>query len=1458
MPKHICFLFSFFFSLIAFGQLKPASIFMTRHFSTSDGLSNNTGYTITQDGKGFIWIGTDEGVNRFNGVEFQHYYKDAANDKTLFWNRVYNLHTDSDGDIWIAADAVSLFNTKKETFTHWKYTDGNPPGLAYIRINSISTDHSGNIWVATYEGVNMINKASGKVSSFFPETMYTVTHSTVEYLLHNNYPAYVTSAAAMVLNHTFKNEAAIIDSLNLLFNHNEKAFYFERILEKAEQEHNPNSLLERSVKFIDTDPTGRIWFAYHQRGVSSYDPSSGTFRHYPDAVDSGKATGDLINSLVFTENKVWMGTTQEGLKVLDVESGETSKITTDGESYISHLRLDNNEIWIADNSGVLIYNIVSDTYNRIRLLHPDYGILPNMITRCTFQDKQGNIWVGTANKGVFLLKTKNNFIYFEHHLRGIWEDTDYIVTSITQDKESNFWIGYANGRVDIINPEGIFKNTLHRPKYYETLMLDIFTIFRDDEDNMWISSYEGGVEKYDSRGNFIKSWRQSQGTDIQIKGNDIRSIAQDSSGKLYFGIHGKGIAILDQKTGYIKHLTNDPANPSESLASNWIYWIMVDKQDNLWVSSVLGLTKYATSTGTFNHFNFGQEESSLSIAHTFTIDSKGLIWVGTEFGLVLFNPLNHSFLRLTNEHGLSSNLISALVEDSNNNLWISTPNGIDFLDLNGLDLHKEQNFCSDNSELFANRIRSFNREDGLLSDNFTKNAFYKSNTGMLFFGSSHGVAGFNPDSIHIHTLTPPVYITGLSLFNKEVTGHDDTGILKQSLIASESIKLKHFQNVITFKYVSPNFTGTSKIRYAYKLEGFDENWNYVGNQRLATYTNLGPGTYSFRVKATNSDGIWLAEPASLQVIVLPPWWKTTPAIMIYFFMLLGLFYALRIIWTIKTKARLEIEKMQELDALKTRFFTNISHEIRTPLTLIAGPIKKLIREKEQFNWTSDFQLINLMYRNLLRLQTLVNQYLDYRKIDTDSFHLSVRKGDIVLYINEIKEAFEYVAIEKNIKLSLLAEQHSINAWFDPELIEKVTFNLLSNAFKFTPAKGSIDIRIERIKHSATPLAKAYADEYIAVSIKDTGPGIPENLREKIFDRYYQIQDGAKVRVKGTGIGLSLAKDLMELHKGVLKTYPANPSSYQDGSVFVFYIPYGKEYYEENIAPDTKDLPIKKRMMDLPMTFKTDGVLQDDSIPTTKQEDLPLILIIEDNPDVRQYLKHELRASYRILETATAEEGYEIARNEMPDLIVSDIMLPGMDGDELCKKIKSEVQTDHIPVILLTARFGDHEKISGLSSGADVYLTKPFIPEELMVSIKNLIESRKKMIEKFNLDFSSKPLNIIQQCAKDKFLEKALAIIEDNLSNTELDVDFMTLQMGISRAQLYRKFSAVTNQTVKGFVKLVRLKKAAELLATGDLNVSEVAYSVGFSDLTYFTRCFKAQYKMTPSKYASQHGLKEKA
>lgn len=1445
--------------LVYFNQGNANTIYLVKHFSTTNGLTNNQGYTIAQDGKGFIWIGTNEGINRFDGFTFQHFLRNTSGENSVVWNRIFHLIQDQEGDIWISSDAVSHYDVKKEKFTHWKYDPNSPYSLANNRINNTVIDHEGNAWIATWEGVNVIEKATGKITTMLPENCIHVNNSNVQVLLDENVPANVISATSLVLNHCFNSVESLTDSLNQLVNDSTLIDYIQYAASYATRKRNDNSLLERSVSQVHVDPHGRIWFGYHQAGISSFDPVSGKFNHYPAAIDNKKSTGDLINYLEFSENKVWIGTTQEGLKVLDLATEQSHSITTDGERYISHLRLDGNDLWISDNKGVLVYEIHTGNYHRIRLFHPDYGIMPQMITRCTFKDNQGNIWIGTDSKGVFLLESHKGFRYFETHLLSVWEDTDQSVTSVNQDKYGNFWLGYASGKVEVVSSTGEVIKVIRQPlQNEENLSLDVFSIYRDRNDFMWVSYYEGGIDKFDSKGKMLKSFRHHGNTQTSILGNDIRDIASDEEGNLYFAIHGKGISILDKESGLFKHITTDPENPLNSLYTNWVYKLKHEPNNNeLWVSTVGGISVYSIENDSFVHYNFGQEENSFSAVMSFFKDSRGLFWIGTEYGLIVFHPQTKEFIRFTNEDGLSSNLVNSVAEDLNHNIWLATAKGIDLIDLETLPFHRDSLFSRLLTVQVRNHLSSFNQADGLISDNFTNSNAYQSADGWLFFGTTHGVVSFHPDSITFNYTTTPVYITGISLFNKPVNVNDHTGILSQSISSSDKITLKHHQNVITFRYVSPIFSGTQKVQYAYKLEGFDEDWNYVNNSRDATYTNLNSGNYRFIVKSTNSDGIWGEEYAAMEVVVRPPFWKTPPAFLFYTLIFLGALMLLKTILMIKAKAKLEIEKMQEIDALKTKFFTNISHEIRTPLTLISGPLKKLIEQKEHFNWQEDFHLVSLMHRNLVRLQYLVNQYLDFRKVDNRNIQLNVCNADIVSYILEIKQAFEYVALEKEIDFRLTSDNKSITTWFDPEIIEKISFNLLSNAFKYTPQGGTIEISISLPGSTGSKNKKADTTSgFLSISIKDSGVGIPESLRARIFERYFQIKTPENKNKRGTGIGLSFAKELVEIHKGRIEIEPVNPSCFQDGSIFTFYIPFGKEHYEGCISDQKPEEMLRKTITELPVIFKPLPTMERSTEIENQEEELPLILIIEDNPEVRYYLNHELGSQYRILETDTAESGFEIALNEIPDLIVSDIMLPGMNGEDLCFKLKNEFQTDHIPVILLTARFGDTEKIAGLASGADVYMTKPFIPEELNIRIKNLIETRKKIMEKFNHDFQQKPLSVIKQCADDKFLKKALSVIEDNLSNSELDVDFMTGHMGISRAQLYRKFNAVSNQTVKGFVKSVRLKKAAELLARGDMNVSEVAYSVGFSDLAYFTRCFKSAYQKTPSAFASEYGLKE--
>lgn len=1444
---------------VSVAQHKSSDIYLVKHYSTSSGLSNNAGYTITQDGKGFIWIGTDEGINRFDGINFQHFFRDNSGGRSVIWNRIFSLFTDNEGNVWVCSDAVSRYDIYSEKFTHWKYETGTPNSLINNRVNSAARDRSGNIWVATWEGVNKICGTTGKVSTLLPETSFFLTRNTVRYLLDNEYPTCVISGTVQLLGHPFGCEQTLADSLSALVADTTLAYSMDGILRHTDYARNDNSLIHYSVAHVNIDDRGMIWFAYHQHGISSYDPETGLYTHYTDVVDRQKSTGDLISYLAFSEDKVWIGTKQEGLKVLDIKTGITSSVKTDGEKYISHLRIDDHLLWIADNLGVLVFDMNTGEYQRIRLLHPDYGILPEMITRCTYKDNQGNVWIGTANKGVFLVETKKDFRYFDHHLISVWEDTETMVTCINQDIYNNFWIGYASGKVEIVSQDGELLSVIQSSSPNDDpFTLDIFAIFRDGHDNMWISSYEGGVKKFDSRGRLLKTYRNREGVfQNQILGNDVRSIDEDAEGNLYFGVHGKGISVLNPQTDKFKHLTHDPENPERSLSTDWIYQTWIE-DDYLWISSVHGFSKYSIKNGTFIHYCFGRDEHSLSRAPTFTKDSRGLFWIGTEYGLVIFHPGIEEFIRITNENGLSSNLISSIVEDQNKNIWIGTPNGIDFIDLSSLPLQRDSLFILINQSLLSDRIGSFNEADGLISDNFSINTCYKTNKGWLYFGTAHGLVYFHPELIKTNEKVAPVYISGLNLFNKEVAIGDHTGILTQSIFSSEQITLKHHQNVITFKYASPSYTGAQKVQYAYKLEGFDEDWNYVGSSREATYTNLNSGTYRFMVKATNNYGVWSDNAAMLEVVVKPPFWKTNYAFVIYFLVIAGAVYLLITIMMIKTKARLDVEKMQEVDALKSKFFTNISHEIRTPLTLVAGPLKKIVQQKEAFNWQKNSHLVTLMYRNVVRLQYLVNQYLDFRKVENNNFNLKVCHSDCLAFLDEIRQAFDYVAEEKGIDLRLVSQHKTIDAWFDPEIIEKVTYNLLSNAIKFTPHGGAIEMNVELREPSGIIGRDNGSGRWIAVSIKDSGPGIPENLRKKVFERYFQVRTHRNINNRGTGIGLSLARELLEIHKGFIELKPVDPADYRQGSIFSYYIPIDEEHYKGNISDDRDAASLNKTMIELPFTYKKDIVPEEDLENENAEQKLPVVLIIEDHPELRHYLKHELSDHYHVFDADTAEEGFEIAIKEIPDLIVSDIMLPGMDGEELCCKIKSDIHTDHIPVILLTARYGESEKLSGLTSGADDYITKPFNLEELIIRIKNLIDSRKKIMEKFNHDFQIKPLSVIKMCADDKFLKKAIAIIEENISNYELDVDFMTDRMGVSRAQLYRKFNAVTKQTVKGFVKSVRMKKAAELLAGGELNVSEVAYSVGFSDLAYFTRCFKSAYQKTPSAYAAEYGIKEKS
>jgi signal transduction histidine kinase/DNA-binding response OmpR family regulator len=659
------------------------------------------------------------------------------------------------------------------------------------------------------------------------------------------------------------------------------------------------------------------------------------------------------------------------------------------------------------------------------------------------------------------------------------------------------------------------------------------------------------------------------------------------------------------------------------------------------------------------------------------------------------------------------------------------------------------------------------------------------------------------------------------------------------------INLKFNQDFFSFQFAALDYTNPQKNQYAYYLEGLEDDWNYSGNRRFANYTGVPPGNYTFRVKGSNNDGYWNQEGASIAITILPPPWKTWWAYTIYGIFLIGLIYAWRKYdlkrQRLKQELKLghvEAEKLKELDTMKSRFFANISHEFRTPLTLILGPLQNLLSQSKD---EKSKQYLNMMQRNARRLQNLINQLLNLSKLESGKMKLQAREENIVVLVNGYVQSFESLAKQKNIDLIFHSNEENIPLYVDKDKIEKILFNLLSNAFKFTNAGGAITIQVGK-----------QADG-IFVSITDTGHGIlPEKLNY-IFDRFYQADDSYSKDQEGTGIGLALAKELAKLHHGTISV----ESHIGEGSVFTVFLPAGKHHLKPDEIIDKPEMPAKREKIQEPVPEHefSENTLAGEDLPKpdefNEKDDKPYVLIVDDNADLRSYMRDCLTEDYYIHEATEGVEGFSKATQQIPDLIISDVMMPKMDGYELCKKLKTDERTSHIPVILLTARASSESRIEGLETGADDFITKPFDYHELLTRIKNLIQLRNKLKEKFRkeIDYNrlSKERDVISM--DQQFIRKAKAVVEKNISEPEFSIENFAREMALSRVQLHRKLRALVDQSATQFIKTIKLNRAAELLKNKSGTVSEIAYDVGFNTLPYFTKCFQEQFGVNPSEFA---------
>lgn len=1164
------------------------------------------------------------------------------------------------------------------------------------------------------------------------------------------------------------------------------------------------------------DRSGTLWIGAPKGGVFTFDKGSETFKNY-------RHNPNIPNSL--SSNDV--------LSICEDQSGS---------------------IWIAALFGGLdIYDRERDNFRSYTSNFKNPNSLSNDRPICIFEDRTGVLWVGTHKGGLNKIdRGKQRFRRYLQNPDNPNSLSDNEVYSIYEDQSGIIWIGTHNHGLTKFIPQSIqgveekFRHYQHDPADPNSLSDNAVTsIFEDRQGMLWIGTWEGGLNRFDKEKNLFKRYQHNPGDPQSLGNNQVMAIYEDHLGVLWIGTYYGGLNRYNSAT---ETFTRFPVGKD-----NQILKIYEDHFEQLWVgTNGDGLQQFDREKEIFTAYGLDEFQYVLDINE----DNAGNLWIGTGGrGLYLFDREGNTFINFNAKQGLINDNVRRILNDKNGNLWISTEKGIS--KFNPL------------KKLFKN----FANIDGLLAP-YNVGAFKSRSTGEMFFGGQKGLTVFHPDSIKDNPYPPSVAISELKLFDE----HLEIGAtlpLKEAISIAKQIRLAYWQNDISFGFAALHFNNPQKNEYAYFLKNYEDDWRFVGNQRVASYTNLNPGEYIFHVKASNNDGVWNEEGASLKIIILPPWWKTWWAYALYTILIGGTLYGLRRYELGRQRLkhnleleRMEAEKFQEIDRTKSRFFANISHEFRTPLTLICGPVQRMLSGEFNGNVKEQFELI---LRNTRRLLRLVNQLLDVSRLESGKMKLQARPENIVVLTRQLTMAFESLAIVNNIQLQFTSPEGPLTVYLDREHYEKIISNLLFNALKFTPAGGKVSVDVSlrggMARVISTMQSRIHAKEEIAspdkprvrkdsnnigfvqVRVTDTGAGIPAEHVPHIFDRFYQAGDSYVKDSQGSGIGLALTKELVELNYGQIQV----SSVVGKGTEFTIRLPLGKEHLKPEEIVESKP----------PEGYRDSEVLDSQiiKVPEEREDSLvskpsggskttPTLLIVEDNIDMRTFIREILVESYGVVEAEDGKQGFEKAVEIIPDIIISDVMMPEMDGFQFCEKIKTDIRTSHIPVILLTAKSSSESKVEGLETGADDYLTKPFDARELQVRVKNLIEQRERLRRRFQEQVLIQPADVTVTSVDSRFLKRAIEFVEAHIDDAELDVKQFSKEMALSRSQLNRKLRALTKQSVTEFVRCVRLKRAAQLLEHNSGNISEIAYTVGFGNPAYFAECFRKQFGVSPSKYAS--------
>ncbi|MEJ7691870.1 two-component regulator propeller domain-containing protein [Daejeonella sp.] len=1346
----------------------------------NEGLSQNTIYSIFQDKTGFVWIGTEDGLNRFDGYEFKVYRHLPYDKNSVRSNQINNIYENKDGNLWIATSTgLDFFDRKTENFKH---IDLKQPVGTNTFITYVSGDRFGMIWLGTHYGLKKYDPATGKVTSF-SDNIQVISGKT-----RRTYSVFIGSDDIV-----WAGVGSEITRINTKNN---------STLPAIGQIESAAGWGGSTIRSIKKDAKNNVWISTESSGLFFYSPATGKTVSY-NTSNSNILSNTIRDVFVKNENEIWLGT-RDGLSILNVGSGAFS-------------------------------NHIYDKYNALSLNHNS--------VRCFMKDNAGSVWLGTFSGGINIVEnTSEKFHTIREQLGSDYGLSHRVVSSITQTSPTDLWMGTEGGGLNYYNKKtGVFKSYLNGSASARNPKNIVKALAVDKNNNLWVGSFDG-LSYFSVKTNTFKNFDLPENV-LSNNTNLVYSLMADKNG-VWAGTDGAGLTFISDK-GDHKSYTHLPANKN-SISSNNVRAIIPENDQVLWIGTENGLNRFDKNKGVFTAFK-ENDNNSVSLSSnsilSLLIDSKKRLWVGTKGGGVNMLYKGTQFSTIDSRMGLSNDVIHGILEDKYGKIWVSTNKGLSKITI----LNNTLPFTRKDI-----KIENFTISDGLQSNQFSA-ASLKTSDDQLFFGGIDGVSYFKPESIAINNFKPKVVITDMMVRNASVSFKSPKSPLTQPIEQTNNITLSYDEAFITLKFAALNFISSEKNQYAYKLSGLrsDDEWHYVGNQRSATYTNLAAGNYVFTVKAANNDGIWSEKETTIKIKVLPPMWKTWWAYTLYtlsicFLLYLFYYYSVK---TASLKSELELEHLTrekdlELTQRKMSFFTNISHEIKTPLTLILAPIDKLLGMNEGNNKIQN-QLM-LMQRNGERLKRLINQLLDFRKFESGSMKLQAAEGNIVRFVKEVAMAFESYAQHRKISLKISVESSSIRAWFDRDKFEKIIYNILSNALKFTPEEGRVIIRVRTEGTDES-------NRKVVIDVEDNGPGISPLHLPKIFDQFNHF-DESGTNYSGTGIGLSFSKGLMELHHGDISVESVPAGNNDHGhTCFTLKFPLGRNHLtDEEIIQNYKDSEniTGYNESDIPHSTRVRSEEKKQHVLSAADKEKLIMLVVEDNTEVREFVASHFEQDFEIHIAKNGLLGWEKALETIPDIIVSDVMMPEMSGTSLCSKLKSDARTSHIPVILLTARTPLIFRIEGLETGADDYITKPFNLNILEARIWNLLESRQLLRERYRKDITLQPTNVAITSPDEKFLAKVMSFIEKNIAESTLSVEELGKEVGMSRVTLYRKIKALTNQTAVEFIRSVRLKRAAQLLEQNKLHVSEVAYMVGFIDIDYFRRCFKDQFGHTPKEYAS--------